>query len=745
MNEEKSDLNPSQSVEYLGMSIDTVVTQAFPTIACVERFLSIARRFLLRQNPPPPPPPAQLWQVLLGHMSSLEKLVPHGRLRMRSIQWHLKSHWSPERDPPHLPVPRSRQVEEDLSWWMVRDHLLKGMNFGTPTPDLHFYSDASRSGWGAHLLDQSVSGIWLEQESSLHINLLEMKALFLAIKSFVNIVTNHRVTAMCDNSTVVAYVNKQGGTVSDSLCSLTGQLLRWTVPQCPSGSEVPARAIQCPGRSPQPSESSAGCRMVLPSAGGKETDPNLGVPVAGLVRDTSQREAVPVLLPNPGPPGRLRGCLPSPLKRPRRVRISSFPPGRESRGPSQRDPKSLDDPGRPSLTRESVVCRPPSPPDPTTSGTSPVGPTATPAALQLVPRKRPRPEPSRVATLKRLLRKSGFSRRAVLKMSGCVRKSTARFYQSQWLSFCGWCRGRGVTPIDATIPLIVDFLIHLRVDKGFSLSALKGYRSTISSVMALKGVDLAASLELSMLFRSFAKSCSPDDLCPPAWDVALVLQSLTEPPYEPLKTVEERFLTQKTLFLIALGSAKQVGELHALSYRVSHSVGWKEVSFSFVPGFVAKTQDQSSLDPRFESFMVPALPKSNGSPNGRLLCPVRAVKYYLTRTAQHRLQCERLFVTSGRTKKETFKNTVSSWLWKVISRAYQLSGKALPAPSPLARETRGIAPSLLFKKNYAVNQVLKAGTWRRHTTFTLHYLRDLSHKSLDTFHLGPMVAAQAMV
>ena len=93
----------------------------------------------------------------------------------------------------------------------------------------------------------------------------------------------------------------------------------------------------------------------------------------------------------------------------------------------------------------------------------------------------------------------------------------------------------------------MNFLIHLRKDKGFSLLALKGYCSTINSVLALKGVDLSTSRELSMLFRSFSKSCSPTDLRPPAWDLTLVLQSLTNPPYKPLKTVEERFLAHKTL------------------------------------------------------------------------------------------------------------------------------------------------------------------------------------------------------
>ena len=291
----------------------------------------------------------------------------------------------------------------------------------------------------------------------------------------------------------------------------------------------------------------------------------------------------------------------------------------------------------------------------------------------------------------------------------------------------------------------MDFLVYLRNVKSLSVSAIKGYRSALNSVFALKGLDLAESRELSMLVRSFARQARPCELRPPAWDVVLVLQSLTKAPYEPLRTADERFLAQKTLFLLALASAKRINELHALSYRVTHSERWGEVSFSFVPGFVAKNQDPSVPDSRFDGFVVPALPRSGADRGGRLLCPVRALRLYLDRTAVHRPRCRRLFVTTGRDKKEIAKNTVSFWLRQVISRAYQLSGREAPARPPRARETRGIGPSLLFKKNFAVGQVLKAGTWRRHTTFTRHYLRDLCHRSLDTFHLGPVVAAQALV
>ena len=309
--------------------------------------------------------------------------------------------------------------------------------------------------------------------------------------------------------------------------------------------------------------------------------------------------------------------------------------------------------------------------------------------------------------------------------------------------FCGWCRGRGVVPVNVSVPLIVDFLVLLRHDKGLSVLAVKGYRATLNSDFALKGLDLADRRPVSMLIRSFSKSVRPEELRPPAWDVTLVLRSLLG-----LRTCRyglrmSVFLPRK-LFLLALVSAKQVGELHALSHSISHSWDWGELSFTFVAGFVAKTQDPSSSAPWFEGFTVPALPNLSTNRNGRLLCRVRAVRCYLDRTAAHHPRCERLFVTTGHGTKEISKNTVSFWLWKTISRAPQLSWSSVLDPPPRARETRGIVPSLLFKKNFSAAQVLKAGTWCRHTTFTCHYLRDLASKSFETFHLGPVVVAQAL-
>ena len=248
-----------------------------------------------------------------------------------------------------------------------------------------------------------------------------------------------------------------------------------------------------------------------------------------------------------------------------------------------------------------------------------------------------------------------------------------------------------------------------------------------------------------MLMRSFGKSCPPREIRPPEWDVTLVLRHLSGAPYEPLRGATLRDVTLKTVFLLALASAKRVGELHGLSHEVRHSRGWGSMTFSFVPDFVAKTQDPSIFDPRFETFTIPSLRDfTDGDQDEMLLCPVRAVREYLRRTRSHRPRLARLFLTTGYQRKGVSKNTISFWLRQVIRKAYESSGEELP-PRYRAHETRSIATSAEFRRNFAVGQVMRAAVWARQTTFTSFYLRDVTHRYLDTFSLGPVVAAQQVL
>ena len=57
----------------------------------------------------------------------------------------------------------------------------------------------------------------------------------------------------------------------------------------------------------------------------------------------------------------------------------------------------------------------------------------------------------------------------------------------------------------------------------------------------------------------------------PSWDLLVVLRALTGPPFEPLETVDIKFVSLKTALLLALTSAKRVGDMQALSVSPSCS------------------------------------------------------------------------------------------------------------------------------------------------------------------------------
>ena len=80
INWEKSDLQPSTWVRYLGMVIDASQERMLPSDARMSHFQDLAIGFLAL-----PSPPARMWQQLLDHMSSLELFLPGGHSRMHPL------------------------------------------------------------------------------------------------------------------------------------------------------------------------------------------------------------------------------------------------------------------------------------------------------------------------------------------------------------------------------------------------------------------------------------------------------------------------------------------------------------------------------------------------------------------------------------------------------------------------------------------------------------------------------------
>ena len=129
-----------------------------------------------------------------------------------------------------------------------------------------------------------------------------------------------------------------------------------------------------------------------------------------------------------------------------------------------------------------------------------------------------------------------------------------------------------------------------------------------------------------------------------------------------------------------------------------------------------------------------------------LLCPVKVVKHYLSRTVQYYPVCSNIFISTERRKHYVTKDTVSIWLRSVIYEAYRsASDSNFTAVKVQACGVRNIGASVLFRKTFIVQQVMKTKTCASQTILTSFYLRDITSWSMDTSTRGPVMAAQQVL
>ena len=214
----------------------------------------------------------------------------------------------------------------------------------------------------------------------------------------------------------------------------------------------------------------------------------------------------------------------------------------------------------------------------------------------------------------------------------------------------------------------------------------------LNSVFRYKGFDLPADPVL----REIVSACNrqlPRTVCsPPSWNLDVVLKALTLPPFEPLGQSHLRELTMKTLFLVALVSAWRVGELHALSFQVANQE--EDVILSYLPEFVAKTE--SMTNPVAREFRLRSLSVAVGHEDEeRLLCPVRALRWYRQRT-QADGRPRHLFLSVRDHGRPLSKSALSFFLRETIKVAHaSIPEEHCPLLKVRAHDIRGIATSVI--------------------------------------------------
>ncbi len=223
VNRQKSILAPSQSITYLGVCMDSLEMRARLSRERAAAILSYLRHFREGSSVH-----LKKFQRLLGLMASASAVCHLGLLHMQPLQLWLKSRvpwtaWTSGR----LSIAVTCGCIEALGPWRNPDLFSRGVPLGLVASRVVVTTDASTPGWGAVCEGMPASGLWSEPQTRWHINRLELEAVFLALKEFRAQLEWQHLLIRTDNTSVVSYINRQGGIRSRALCKQAAILLLW--------------------------------------------------------------------------------------------------------------------------------------------------------------------------------------------------------------------------------------------------------------------------------------------------------------------------------------------------------------------------------------------------------------------------------------------------------------------------------------------------------------------------------------
>ncbi len=137
--------------------------------------------------------------------------------------------------------------------------------------------------------------------------------------------------------------------------------------------------------------------------------------------------------------------------------------------------------------------------------------------------------------------------------------SMRKLYALKWKLFTSWCGDRQLDPVNCQIGTVLEFL-QAQLSAGLTHSTLRVYMATIAAYHdPLGGQSVSKDPLVAHLLHGVMRLRPQVRSRVPPWDLAVVLEALCRPPFEPIEELSECLLPLKTVLLLAPSFLKRVG------------------------------------------------------------------------------------------------------------------------------------------------------------------------------------------
>ena len=350
---------------------------------------------------------------------------------------------------------------------------------------------------------------------------------------------------------------------------------------------------------------------------------------------------------------------------------------------------------------------------------------------------------TRLDYIRSTIRKQGFSSEVAKRAAGSQRASSIHRYDYIWNVFRNWHKTNyNTNPFEATVQQLAEYLVQLK-NNNKKLATILTHKSAVCGTLQLtSNKNHSEHPIIKRLIQNFKSNITVEKSKIPDWNFNIVLAALRRHPFEPMNTVDIKFVTMKCLFLTAWASAARVSEIQALSRKEGHFLmDTKRRFVDLIPdsSFVAKNQRAGEPQRKFRIHAIHRY--IHDDELEELLCPVRALRIYKTRTTNRVSKYNRLFVCLKK-KADMAIHSISYWIRRTIKVAYEnTNGESLGAVHKVsAHEVRAVATSLAANKHIPIKDIMRQAYWKSESTFISYYLRDLEKYNRDVKGISTIAA-----